>query len=270
MPGFERKSAILARSHARKLDVCLDKTMTDWSEVIRKTWDTRRAKYGKRGNSVVSFPSPPTKGQGRGIALIRALIADAPPTCVTWPLFRDENGYGRLGYLGKQWWAHTLVCTLVNGDRPTPDHEATHSCGNGKEGCYNPRHLTWGTRTRNQLDRKFHGTKAKGYKGSHRQKLTQADVDFIRSQKGLMTQRALAEKFGVTDATIRDIYSGKSWNPAARRMLTVADVLEIRKLAEYISNAEIAQMFKMSEGGVWNIVSGRSYADLPQPAKARA
>lgn len=209
------------------------------------------------------------RGEGRGIKFLMALLADAPPACVTWPMFRDPNGYGRVGYNGKQRWAHRVMCELANGPAPSEDHEATHSCGNGAKGCVNPRHLSWGTRSRNQLDRRFHGTKSHGRWRGARTKLTQSDVDYIRSQKGLVTQRELAEKFSVTDATIRDIYSGKSWNPASKRSLTVADILEIRKLAEYLRNVEIAAMFDVNETTIWAIVKGDRYADIVEPRPVR-
>lgn len=199
------------------------------------------------------------RGQGQGIKFINALLDSAPPTCVVWPMNRDPNGYGRVGYNGKLYWTHALVCELANGPRPSKDHEATHSCGNGKGGCVNPRHLKWGTRSRNQLDRRFHGTKSRGHRGASR-KLTPENVAEIRALKGLETQRAIAAKFGVSDATIRDIYSGKSWKKPDR-VFTVAEVLEIRKLAEYITQVEIATMFRANHSAIHRICVGRTYKD---------
>lgn len=154
------------------------------------------------------------KGRGAAIQFLKALAADSPANCVIWPFFKDRNGYGRLGYQGKGYWAHRLVCELAHGQAPSADHEAAHSCGHGKDGCVNPRHLAWATRTRNQLDRRIHGTKAhSGYRWHP--KLTPVDVIQIRKYKGPMTQAELASTFGVSDATIRDVRSGKSWRRAA-------------------------------------------------------
>lgn len=205
------------------------------------------------------------KGNGGGARFLRALLADAPPTCVTWPLFRDVNGYGRVGYNGKLTWAHTLMCEMVHGPRPSPDHEATHSCGNGKEGCVNPRHLLWGTRSRNQKDRRFHGTKAEGqWKRPSRRKLTQADVEEIRRLRGQKTQRAIAARFGVTDATIRDIYSGKSWSsgPVKWKELAPAEVAEVRSLFDYLFDHEIGPMFGVGRNTIRRIRAGQSYRDI--------
>jgi hypothetical protein len=154
---------------------------------------------------------PYNKGKGKTIDFLRALLVDAPAECVKWPFCTDgSNGYGRIGHLGKSYWAHRLMCILVHGDPPGPSYDAAHSCGNGHKGCVNPRHLSWATRGRNQLDRRSHGTKSiGGWKGHP--KLTPAHVLHIRTMKGRQTQVSLAAQFGVTDATIRDVQSGKSW-----------------------------------------------------------
>ena len=155
------------------------------------------------------------KREGRGLLFLRNLLISAPPDCVIWPMFRDKsNGYGRLGVDGEIPWAHRYMCELAHGPAPGPGYEATHSCGNGHGGCVNPRHLSWGTRTRNQLDRRFHGTKSRGG-WQHRPKLTPVDVIQIRKYDGPLTQARLAQIFGVTDATIRDVRSGKSWKRLA-------------------------------------------------------
>lgn len=49
-------------------------------------------------------------------------------------------------------WLERHMCKLKNGDPPTPDHEAAHSCGNGKHGCINPNHLRWATDAENMAD----------------------------------------------------------------------------------------------------------------------
>jgi hypothetical protein len=133
--------------------------------------------------------------------------------CLIWPFFRDANGYGRVKAGTTIGWAHRVICELRNGPAPL-GHEAAHSCGNGRRGCVNPRHLSWKTRRENQLDRRRHGTKAAGAYRWSRSKLKIDQVREIRRLRGLETQRAIADRFGVTDATIRDIYSGKSWRNA--------------------------------------------------------
>lgn len=205
----------------------------------------------------------PRKGRGRGIQFLRGLLADAPQSCVTWPLFRDVNGYGRIGHEGKAQWAHTLMCKLANGE-PPEGHEATHTCGNGKEGCVNPRHLEWGTKTKNQLDRRAHGTATGGFRSLKNRKLTLDDVAVIRSLKGKETQRALALRFGVSDATIRDIYAGRIYDPTSEQCWTPGEDEKLRGLvAQHLTVKEIAPML----GRSWQATHARAYRIRALPRK---
>jgi hypothetical protein len=150
------------------------------------------------------------KGNGKAIAWVREHAAHQGDECLVWPFCRDgKNGRGRIGYLGKQTWAHRFMCEFVYGPAPSPEHEAAHSCGKGHEGCVNPKHLEWKTKSDNQRDRAKHGTKARATWGM-RGKLTPEEVAAIRVLKGRTTQDAIAKLFGVTDTTIRDIFSGRS------------------------------------------------------------
>jgi hypothetical protein len=128
--------------------------------------------------------------------------------CLPWPFWCDYNGYGKVGRNGKILWAHREMCILVNGAPPSPDHETAHSCGRGKFGCVHPKHVGWKTRSQNQLDRNIHGTKATG----SRRKLNPDKVRKIRLLRPTKTQRELAALFGVRDATIRDVLTGKIWS----------------------------------------------------------
>lgn len=154
------------------------------------------------------------RGKGKGIKFLRDLIGHAGDECVIWPLFRDVNGYGRVGYDGKpSGWAHRVMCELAYG--PQPDgHQAAHSCGRGKYGCVNPKHLSWETKTQNQLDRSRHGTRSRAHWGNVG-KLKAEQVVAIRALAGRATQREIAEMFEITDATVRDILSGKTWRNVA-------------------------------------------------------
>jgi len=153
-------------------------------------------------------------GLGFGLKFLRDLLDNAPPHCVTWPLFRDTNGYGRVSFYGKIEWAHRRMCFLAHGEPPSPAHEAAHSCGNGNRGCVNPRHLSWQTKTRNQLDRRHHGTKNNAYWGVEG-KLTREEVIQIRALRGVKTQAEIAGMFAITDATVRDIFSRRTHTAVA-------------------------------------------------------
>lgn len=158
----------------------------------------------------------PNKGNGKGANFLKGLIGHQGDECVRWPYSLDGHvGRGRLGYLGKMYWAHILMCELAHGDKPSEAHEVAHTCGKGHEACVNPNHLAWKTRSQNQLDRAKHGTKALGGYKHARRKLNAEKVATIKALKGIETQCALAARFEVTDATIRDIYRGKTWKHVA-------------------------------------------------------
>lgn len=64
--------------------------------------------------------------------------------CLIWPFAREGRvGRGMLGHNGKSAWAHRLMCEMVRGPAPIDKPQAAHSCGNGDQGCVNPRHLSW-------------------------------------------------------------------------------------------------------------------------------
>lgn len=122
--------------------------------------------------------------------------------CLIWPFSTMPNGYGALGYCGRQYYAHRFICALAHGECP-PEHEAAHSCNN--RACCNPRHLSWKTRSGNQLDRRTHGTvyrPARGRLG----KLSPAERDMIVLLKPHATQREIAALFGVTFQSVSYIH----------------------------------------------------------------
>jgi hypothetical protein len=78
--------------------------------------------------------------------------------CLVFPFSRDDYGYGKMRRDGGNIGVHVVVCEARNGPKPSPRHEACHSCGNGHLGCVNPSHLYWGTRRDNVGDAIAHGT----------------------------------------------------------------------------------------------------------------
>jgi hypothetical protein len=129
--------------------------------------------------------------------------------CLIWPFSRNEGGYGQLGFEGTMWKAHKLMCSFVHGERRYPEYEVRHSCGRGKDGCVNPRHLSWSNKSENGRDKKKHGTTGKGRR---RYKLTRDEVIEIRALKGKEIVRTIAERYGVSQANIRMIWAGGTWS----------------------------------------------------------
>lgn len=148
-------------------------------------------------------------GNGAAYAWLVAQAYEATDDCVLWPFRRDKQGRGKIEIEGKQVIASRYMCRLVHGEPPTPKHHAAHSCGKGDWGCVNPRHLRWATPKENSADQKTHGTRMKGERYG-RAKLTDTQAAEILSMKGTgAKQQALADRFGVHQSTISDIWSGK-------------------------------------------------------------
>lgn len=167
--------------------------------------------YKRRPGAKIRKPSP-MSGKGQGARFIHENVNYQGEDCLTFPLVRHSNGYALVGIAGKSYWAHRYMCELVNGPPPSPDHEAAHSCGRGKFGCIDPRHLSWKTNAENSLDCKEHGTHARNRHGPGG-RLTPQQVIDIRAMKGLKRQADIAAMFNISEPTVRDIFLGRSHRP---------------------------------------------------------
>lgn len=131
--------------------------------------------------------------------------------CITWPYHRAHNGYGTLSKRdGRTPWAHRRVCEDAHGAPPAADYQAAHSCGNGKLGCVNPKHLRWATASDNQADKVDHGTDNRGEK-HYRALLTESDVRMIRAANASVSNSQIAGSLGVSSSTVRSARTRKSW-----------------------------------------------------------
>ena len=156
----------------------------------------------KRNTSGIRAHAASKRGNGANLLWLKERVNYAGDDCLLWPFAKDAlRGHGMLGYtdeagkhVSKK--AHRLMCELAHGLPPTKWHEAAHECGNGHLGCVNPRHLSWKTRSANQLDRRKHGTANKSPNGG-RTRLSLEQIEEIRSLKGKITPARLAESFGM-------------------------------------------------------------------------
>ncbi len=114
--------------------------------------------------------------------------------------------YGRFSIGRKTVYAHRFSYFVKNGK--LPDNCACHSCDRGW--CVNPDHLFDGTHKENADDRDSKGRGAKGERGGTA-KLSSEDVAYIRSMTGLVKQRDLASKFGVSRGNIGHIQRYMNW-----------------------------------------------------------
>ncbi len=130
--------------------------------------------------------------------------------CLAWPYSKDRYGRGQIGIGGKRLYVHRIVCEELYGPPPSSRHHAAHSCGKGHLGCVNPVHLRWATPAENNADKLMHGTHNRGERCGTA-KLTEAQVRQIRASEGKSSQRALAEKFGVSTTSIHLILNRTNW-----------------------------------------------------------
>lgn len=101
---------------------------------------------------------------------------------------------------------HRLVCSTFYGPAPSPEHEVAHNDGD-KVNC-RPSNLRWATHQDNEEDKELHGTRRRG--STHgRAKIDEATALAILCSAG--TQRAAAAQFGVSQALVSAIRSGKKW-----------------------------------------------------------
>lgn len=136
---------------------------------------------------------------------LREAVSYTGDDCLLWPFQRNNKGYPVVWFGGRTTVASRAVCTLAHGAAPTPNLDARHSCGNGHNGCVNPRHLLWGTRKENVTDSLEHGTHPRQIFA----KLNEEAVHGIRND--VRPTKTLAEEHGVHVVTINAIKRGRYW-----------------------------------------------------------
>lgn len=117
-----------------------------------------------------------------------------------------------------------IMCILINGNPPTLDSVAAHSCGKAHEGCIHPQHLNWSTSQQNQLDRLRDGTHNRGERHPNAY-LTEKQVLSIRkiaATRPTLTRAEIGEIFGTTRTNVGLVVSRRTWGwlSAGHRSLT--------------------------------------------------
>jgi hypothetical protein len=151
----------------------------------------------------------------------------------------DRQGYEFVNIGRKSRPVHTLVLTAFLGRCPN-GLECRHVNGDKRDNRVI--NLQWGTRLENAQDKKRHGTQPFGEQHP-RSVLREDHIVEIRklAASKTITYREIAEKYNVSDETIRQVVSGSTWQHVGgprtsrkRRRLTLE---EIRGLVrEYKSN----------------------------------
>jgi hypothetical protein len=144
--------------------------------------------------------------------------------CWRWTGCIAPTGYGRLGFRGRDTYAHRVAWELTHG--PIPDGlYVCHRCDN--PACVRPDHLFLGTGAQNMADAVAKGRVARGdrngtrlhpervLRGSNQPqaKLDERRAASIRARyaRGGISQRALAESFDVAQSIICRIVRRKGW-----------------------------------------------------------
>lgn len=134
--------------------------------------------------------------------------------CWEWGRARTDKGYGSIRILGRLYRAHRLAWEVTHG--PVPNGLLVcHRCDNPR--CVRPDHLFLGTAAENTADmlRKGRGRQPAPRRGEqhHNAGLTEGRVREIRRAyaRGGITQKALGEHYGTTEAAVGAIVRGRSW-----------------------------------------------------------
>jgi hypothetical protein len=129
--------------------------------------------------------------------------------CKEWSMCRFTQGYGVVRMGGKNLKAHRLSLEHALGRPLREGMFALHSCNNPP--CCNPEHLREGTNQDN-VDDKLRADRQPRGETNGNAKLTLDQVNEIRQNPDAMSQRRLAEIYGVKKACIAKIQRGKTWN----------------------------------------------------------
>lgn len=134
--------------------------------------------------------------------------------CWIWKAYKHKLGYGIIRVSGQNYGAHRYSWLLFNGEIPK-GLNVLHKCD--VRYCVNPDHLFLGTQNDNVMDMIAKDRKSIITGENHwRSKLTQNQVDeiriaYIKGSIGEFSTRGLARKYGVCQATIREILTNKIW-----------------------------------------------------------
>lgn len=207
-----------------------------------------------------------SRNNGRTHAFARAAATSSTDECILWP-FATTQGYGAMTWDGRSIRAHRQVLILATGGPPTPGRwDAAHApgiCHN--PACVNPRHLRWATPKENNHDRWIDRTVPLG-EAHHLTTLTKADAMAIAASDE--PTKVLAERYGVSDTTVRNIRNGRRWRVVPPRTLPLniklsdADIEAIRR--DTRNQSEIARAYGVKPSTINKIVRGRRRTE-PSP-----
>jgi hypothetical protein len=166
----------------------------------------QRHRHNKSGDTSSFEPTPVYDTASTLWAKVKV---DVSTNCWEWTGSKTRWGYGQIRANKKVYATHRLAYELARGPIPQGMF-VCHRCDN--PGCINPDHLFIGTAADNTADMMAKGRHARVRGGEHSSsKLTEADVRAIRAATNV-SQRRLAEQYGVGSTTIHAILRRKTWS----------------------------------------------------------
>lgn len=152
--------------------------------------------------------------RGEVRAFVDGLLLTDTQECILWPYSVGSHGYGDFKRDGKHSLAHRWVCEQAHGPAPLSNMDAAHSCG--RDLCVNRKHLSWKSHADNCADKLLHGTQPQG-ESVHLAVLTETEAaKILATPKVRGSGIALAELYGVSQATVSMIRSDKTWKHLCR------------------------------------------------------
>lgn len=127
---------------------------------------------------------------------------------------RNKHGYKVFSYRKDSKFhlvtVHRSVATAFAPPDSRPEATVVRHLDGQKENNHFS-NLAWGTPAENEADKGRHGTKVFGER-HFKAKLTESDVREIRQLMGAIPTQELAERFGVSQNSIRYAAKGETWN----------------------------------------------------------
>jgi hypothetical protein len=159
--------------------------------------------------------------EGKNLERLRALIlsfkTDVEDSC--WLSTRHINpwGYSLVSVGGVTRGLHRVCYAIFKGELPSADIEVCHRCD--VPNCVNPDHLFLGTPLDNATDKVAKDRQTRGERHALA-RLSERDILAIRSDT-MSSAKNLADRYGVCDAYIYRIRSGKAWVSTIARIAAI-------------------------------------------------
>ena len=192
------------------MHLCDNRSCVNPSHLVAGTKSENTRDMDRKGRRVKSRKSK----QSHGLSVRQRLNIGSNPVgftgCRIWKKYKNLQGYGTIGVLGKVKLAHRA--SYEDAYDKIPDGMLVlHRCD--VRSCIEPSHLSVGTNSDNMLDcvKKGRGRHRVGER-SHLSKMTEGDaIICIKMLRDGFLQREIAEALGVTQANVSYIKMRKTW-----------------------------------------------------------